>query len=223
MVLPRDVVGDPGAYEPNSHIPPCRDDRKWIAPLDFTPITIPHCWRSVPLPCLGNDRHKVELGGTGRPDEGDRTAMARLAPPSEHLLRTQLPAPGHLGHPHTRLEGLGDNSRLLLRGPAPTPPGTCQNLNAPEATLRVVVNVEQNDSSMPSASSHISIVALLSNIGPGVLAKFGAPPVPQPTVTLTDQRADVAALVRPSPRCGAGGFGGPSPESVAAPGLGVGD
>ena len=33
------------------------------------------------------------------------------------------------------------------------------------------------------------LVALLSNSGPGVLANFGPPPVPQPTVTLMDQGA----------------------------------
>jgi hypothetical protein len=32
-------------------------------------------------------------------------------------------------------------------------------------------------------------VAMLSNFGPGVLANFGPPPVPQPTVTLMDQGA----------------------------------
>jgi hypothetical protein len=32
-------------------------------------------------------------------------------------------------------------------------------------------------------------VALLSNSGPGVLANFGPPPVPQPTVTLMDRGA----------------------------------
>jgi hypothetical protein len=32
-------------------------------------------------------------------------------------------------------------------------------------------------------------VALLLNSGPGVLANFGPPPVPQPTVTLMDQGA----------------------------------
>jgi len=32
-------------------------------------------------------------------------------------------------------------------------------------------------------------MAMLSNFGPGVLANFGPPPVPQPTVSLMDQGA----------------------------------
>jgi hypothetical protein len=35
----------------------------------------------------------------------------------------------------------------------------------------------------------VACVAMLSNFGPGVLANFGPPPVPQPTVTLMDQGA----------------------------------
>src|SRR5271166_6049759 len=37
--------------------------------------------------------------------------------------------------------------------------------------------------------SYCASVAMLSNFGPGVLANFGPPPVPQPTVTLMDQGA----------------------------------
>ena len=77
--------------------------------------------------------------------------MARIAPPSKHLLRTQLPAACHIGHPHTGPQGFRHDPGLLFGRPAPTPPGAGQNLNAPEAALRVVINVEHNDGSKPSA------------------------------------------------------------------------
>ena len=46
-----------------------------------------------------------------------------------------------------------DDPCLLLRRPASAPPRSRQNLNPPKSALRVVINVEHNDSSKPSASS----------------------------------------------------------------------
>ena len=45
---------------------------------------------------------------------------------------------------------------------------------------------ELNTAPLPGSAEYL---ALLSNSGPGVLANFGPPPVPQPTVTLMDQGA----------------------------------
>jgi len=84
--------------------------------------------------------------------------MTGLAPPSEHLPQTRLPAASHIGHPCTGLKDLRHDPGLLLGGPTPQSRAG-QNLNAPEATLRVVVNVEHNAGSKPSASSQISIVS----------------------------------------------------------------
>ncbi len=73
---------------------------------------------------------------------------------------------GHMGHPRTGLHRIRHDPGLLLGGPAPAPPGTGQNLNTPEATLRVVINAEHNDGLKPTASSHTSMVSQNGPRGP---------------------------------------------------------
>jgi hypothetical protein len=117
-----------------------------------------------------DDRDEVHTGGTDRPGAGDRPVMARLAPPSEHLLWTQLPAARHIGHPRAGLQRLRHDPGLLLGGPTPPPTGAGQYLNAPETALRVVANVEHNDGSKPPASSQISTVSQNAPRGPRGIA-----------------------------------------------------
>ena len=76
--------------------------------------------------------------------------FAGLPTPAPDLLRTKRPAPRNLRHRRSRPKRLGNNPRLLLVRPPPSPARTSQNLNPPKPRcLRVVVNYVHKDRSMP--------------------------------------------------------------------------
>jgi hypothetical protein len=122
----------------------------------------------APPPCamIGTKSTLAGMAGLAQATE----PSCRLAPPSEHLLRTQLSAAPHIGYPRTGLQRLRQDPGLLLGGPAPAPPGTGHPPPAPEATLRVVIDVEHNDGSKPSASSQTSMVSQNAPRGPRGIA-----------------------------------------------------
>jgi hypothetical protein len=98
---------------------------------------------------IGHDRNEV---GRWRP--WPFCGYGRHSPtccpsPAEYLLRTNLPEPSHLCHAGTGSQRLLDDPCLILGRPATATDRSRQNLDPPEFTLRVIINVKHNDSSKP--------------------------------------------------------------------------
>jgi len=81
-----------------------------------------------------HDRHEGRL----RRRRCCRQRLARLLPPVEHLLRTDLSPTGDLAHHLARPRGLDDNPRGVLVRPLSPTTRARQNLNTPIPALRVV-------------------------------------------------------------------------------------
>ena len=70
--------------------------------------------------------------------------LASLPPPSEDLLRANLPSPCHLADRRALHEGFRNDPTLLVVRPAPPSCRTRQNLDPPKAAVRVSLNVIHN-------------------------------------------------------------------------------
>ena len=94
-------------------------------------------------------------GREGRSHLGRQRQQAHtcLAPPREHLLRTNLPASRHLGWPGAGSKALNNHPSLVLRRPAPAPARPGQHLYPAIPSPRVVINVKHSVSSKLPASS----------------------------------------------------------------------
>jgi hypothetical protein len=115
--------------------------------------------RPMPHKHNADRRHHIpEMSFKVRNWPAGRRVLARYTSPAEHLLRTNLPAPGSLGHTGSWNEALLDDPCLLLRRPTAPTARPYQHLNPTVFTLRVIINVKHNDSSMPSASGNSTTV-----------------------------------------------------------------
>ena len=127
------------------------------APASLTSITgAARPWNRCRRYGLGHDRNEPACHGLRSFCRRCRHRLPHRASPTEYLLRTNLPAPSHLGHTPSRNQGLRDNLCLLFRRPATSAARSGQQLNPPKFTLRVIANVKHKDSSKPLASSKSS-------------------------------------------------------------------